>query len=354
MTWSDGSRWDAAKGRRLAELMVESYPSEDHMRALVGDLKMGAGVMPPRAQLGLMWYELVGTVHTAGKLRRAAELLAQTRPAVAAEIAELLADPPAQGGNPADQYQVRILDGGLPMIGRMELRRTLREFLENTIPALVVIGDSRTGKSYSFRLLLHVTSGRDDLDVVQVDFSSASSGDDAQALMTKLRRRLGLPAPEGSNDPTTRLRSTAGLVEDLIDELVGAYRRGDGKRRIIVIDGLNRPDLREDVHQLAGMLITEVVNRQLPGTQIVLTGFAGGVDPAHGELIAEEHVTVITGAHVQTFFQGIVEALGKKPELVTTLVAEAAVGQGDLEALNLRVRSAIARLRQPVQAGDRS
>src|SRR5213593_4262761 len=123
-------------------------------------------------------------------------------------------------------------------------------------------------------------------------------------------------------------------------------------RRIIVIDGLNRPGLQADVNQLAAMLITEVINRQLPRTQIVLTGYAGEVDPAYGDLVAKEDVLTITSHHIRSYFEDLVLGRAMTGDELNDLVAEALSGQGDIEDLAHRVRGCVLRLLQPVNAGS--
>jgi len=351
MTWADGSRWDLTRGRALVELLVGGYPSEEHMRILVQELGMSLSVMPPPMELGLRWYELARKMHDAGTLRQAAESLVTNKPVLRVRVSELLDDDPAHAGNPQDPYEVLLLSGQRPLIGRPDLRTALRDFLDGNLPVLVVRGDPRTGKSYSLQLILHVTDGHPDILVRYIDFSPAAAGNDASALMTKLRRRLGLPPAEDLGQPTTRARSATELVEDLVDDLVGRYEFRDQVRRILVVDGLNRLDLQADVHQLVGMLMKEVIYRQLPRTQLVLTGYAGQFDPALGDSITPEQVVPITAADVRFYFERLVLHRTLTDDELDSLVGEVVTGEGDIEDLARRVRSAVLRLMRPVPVG---
>jgi hypothetical protein len=350
MTWVDGSHWDQVRGTALVELLTTAYPFEQQMLAVVTDLGMSPGVMPAQMPAGLRWFELAQTMHQARTLRRAAEALVRKNPALAERVAELLADDPAVvDGNPANPYEVALLSGRRPLIDRSDLRATLRSFLEYKLPVFVVRGKSRTGKTYSLQLILHITSGMRDVLVIHVDFSQAATGDSAAALMAKLRSRLGLVQGRDRDDDSTRTRSA--MVE--VDELVGAYRFNDQLRRIIVIDGLNRTGLQKDVDQLAGMLIAEVINQQLPRTQLVLTGYTGDVDPGYGDLVAREEVLDIKTSHVRSYYEGLVLGRALTDDELNELVAEAKVGQGDIEDVAMRVRACVLRLLQPVNAGSR-
>ena len=349
MTWVDGSHWDQVRGAALVDLLVTAYPADYQMRALVTDLGMSQGVMPASMNVGLMWFELAQTMHQSRTLRRAAGLLVAKNPALAERVAELLADDPGTiDGNPADPFQVALLPGRRPLIDRRDLRTTLKDFLDYNLPVFVVRGESRTGKTYSLQLILHVTAAMRDVLVVHVDFSQAATGDSAAALVAKLRSRLGLSQPGDSDGDSTRTRSAL----DQVDQLVGTYRFSDQMRRIIVIDGLNRTGLQADVNQLAAMLITEVINRQLPRTQLVLTGYAGEVDPAYGDLVAKEDVLTITSTHIRSYFEDLILGRALADDELNDLVAEALSGQGDIEDLAQRVRGCVLRLLQPVNAGS--
>jgi hypothetical protein len=350
MTWVDGSHWDQVRGTELVGLLVRAYTFDYQMLALVTELGMSPAVMPAPMDAGLRWFELAQTMHQARTLRRAAERLVARNPVLAEQVEELLADDPRTiDGNPPDPYQVALLAGRRPLIDRRELRATLKEFLDYSLPVFVVRGESRTGKTYSLQLILHVTAAMRDVLVVHVDFSQAATGDSAAALMAKLRSRLGLPQPEDDDGDSTQTRSAL----DQVDQLVGTYRRlNDQLRRIIVIDGLNRTGLQGDVNQLAAMLITEVINRQLPRTQLVLTGYVGEVDPAHGDLVAKEDVISITSAHIQSYFESLVLGRPLAGDELNDLVAEALSGEGDIEDLARRVRGCVLRLLQPVNVAS--
>jgi hypothetical protein len=348
MTWVDDRRWDADRGRALSELLVSVYPDQDRMHDLILRLGLSLGIMPPATTVGVQWWQLTLNLHAAGALRQAAALLVQQRPALAERVGELLNDDdPILDGNPADPYDVRILPGRRPLIDRHYLRVTLRDFITNRMPVFIVRGGARTGKSYSFQLVLHVLGGAPDVLVVHIDFSQSLSGNSAADLMTKLRRRLGLPRLEATAATTTAVRSAA----DLVDDLVGDYRFADNKRRIVVIDGLNRADLQPDVSTLAAMLITEVMHNQLGTTQLVLTGFDGDTDPAAGGLIMSENVASITEFEIRNFFLDLVLDRKLTSIELDELVAGSWDSDCDIEELNQRVRAKVLHLLEPAGGG---
>jgi hypothetical protein len=102
---------------------------------------------------------------------------------------------------------------------------------------------------------------------------------------------------------------------------------------------LNRTGLKDDVHEAVGYLATEVLSRRLPRTQLVLTGYAGPLDPDRAYDMRTEDVTPPTEAHVRLYFQQLV--LGRKltKAQLNTLVKRARVGTGDVKALGDRVRT---------------
>lgn len=336
MTWIDGTSWNPTRGRQLVKLLAQVYDSEEAVRKVLDDSGIGCGYLPAPMQLQLLWHELAYSLHSARMLGVLLAVMAQDFPRLENRLAELSADDPAvAAGNPADTYQVRLLGPGRrPLIDRADLRDNLRRFLDQRLPVLVVRGANRSGKSFSFELMKHVAGGLDDPRLIQVDFSPVASGSTATALMAMLCSRLGLRDVTGGTRRTTRTR----YAGELVDDLVGAYRFKDRAIRIIVIDGLNRADLDNDVHDLVVKLAVEVVNAQLPRTQLVLTGYGGAFDRQLTYDLLTEDIAPITETHVRLFFEGL--ELGRtltRAEL-DDLVREAMAGGGELEDLGDRVR----------------
>jgi hypothetical protein len=337
MTWIDGSRWDPGRGRRLVKLLAQTYNTDGQILAVIDAVALDREVKPLHDNLGARWIDLTRRMHEARVLRKVAEHLVGEYPVLATTVAEIAADPPeAMDNNPTDVFDAVLLFGQRPLIDRTDLRTTVREFLDQRLPLLVIRGQPRTGKSYSVEFLQHVTESLSDLLVTVVDFSPVANGDSAADLIAKTCHRLDLEPVKPIDDPSTSTRQAISLVDRFIGRYNSTFR--DGKRRLVVIDGLNRIDLRNDVQEAVAHLAIEVLKRRLPRTQLVLAGHAGSLDPDLAYLMRTEDVTVLTKAHVRFYFQGLVLREQLTRRKLDHLVRQAQVGVGDVKALGDRVR----------------
>lgn len=338
MSWVDGTRWDRGRGAELVKLLINQYPLPKNTVDLLVELGIDRDIYPEGGEnAGARWVELARAMHEAHVLRAVVEHVAAQRPVLAARLTELAADPPGTAdGNPSDEYHVHLLFGRRPLIDRNDLREALRRFLDQQMPLFVIRGAPQTGKSFSLELVRHVTTCRPGLVSYNVDFTSVASGNAAAALVAHLCRRLDVQEIAELDDPTTLRRQATDLVDIFIGRYINKYT--DGKQRLLVIDGLNRPDLDTDVGQAMSHLAVEVIKGNLPSTQLVLTGYGQTLDPELDYGYVTEDTQVITAAHVRFFFEHLQLPQPLPPDRVTDLVARAQVGQGNLKTLGSRVR----------------
>jgi hypothetical protein len=332
VSWIDTGPWDQTRGRELVRLLSDVYRLQAEMQALMDNAQVPAELTPQPMRLGLMWGELLRTLLGRRMLRGFLRVVAADRPALAPGIAALDVDDSA-GGNPVDPFEVRLLPPGRrTLINRADLRIYLRRFIEEPWPVLIVRGPPRCGKSYSYQLMQHVVGDHDDWRLVKIDFSRPSSGSTAVELMAMLKRRLNLNVPD-----RTSMTTATKFADELVDDLIGAYHVDDRITRILVIDGLNRDDLTKDVHDFAARLAAEVADKQLPRTKLVLTGYAGSLDPGLAHVVLTEDVAGITDSHIRLFFSELNGGLSR-PEL-DRLVAEVMDGAPGIEVVGDRVRT---------------
>jgi hypothetical protein len=267
-------------------------------------------------------------------------------PQLANQLGELSADPAPVDANPAgDAYAVRVFAvGRRPLIGRPSLRTVLREFMEEQAPVLVIRG-AATGKSYSYELIQHVAKSVAGLVLRDVTFGVAD-GNGAVDLMAKLCRRLKLNDVSGRDSLTTSTRNAT----DMVDDFIGEYPTDGSVRRILVIDGLDRTDLKPDVYQMVAQLIVEVFRGQLANTQLVLTGYSGSYDRQYDGSVKIDDVEPILESDVRDYFTGLVLDRPLPAKEVASLVQKALRGNGGVEALAGRVRGLTLELLQPTGA----
>ncbi len=335
MSWIDRGSWNGHCGRQLVNLLANEYTSDVAMIKLLDDADIDRGNLPGNMPLRLRWHELAHSLQSAGLLGRLLVIVGDDFPALKEKLSELNQEDPAQNNGPGDRYEAQLVGPGRrPLIDRADLRDKLRRFIDNPFPVLVVRGEARCGKSFSFELIKHVIAHGDDSKLVWVDFSPAACGNSATALMAMICSRLGLPDVTDQPRTTTPKR----YAGELVDDLVGIYEFKDKAPRIIVVDGLNRPGLQSDVYDLVIKLSADVINQQLPRTQLVLTGYSGEFDRQLRYDILTEDVVPITETHVRLYFDQLVPARPLTPEQVNDLVRQAMAAAGDLEALEDRVR----------------
>lgn len=334
MSWVDEDRWDPERGKCLVALLVGRYHSPAEIEGALQSAGIDFEILEVEGSLGARWLMIARRATARRELRALVEVLRADTPALGRELDLLSADAGAADGNLADVYAVQLLVGKRPLIDRARLRANLRDFLGEAIPVLVIRGDQRTGKSFSFELIQHVTKPEECLSVNYVDFSAVASGDSATDLMSKLRRRLGLPELVAREAETTRTR----FATELVDDFVGQYKVNDRESRVLVIDGLNRPDLRPDVYEMVAQLAGEVFRGQLPRTQLVLTGYTGGFDRVFDNLFLVDEVEKLNAIHVQTYFQTLNLARPLPKKEVARLVELVMTGDDDIEALAGRAR----------------
>jgi hypothetical protein len=332
VSWIDTGPWDQIRGKELVRLLSDVYRLQAEMQMLMNNARVPAELTPQPMRLGLMWGELLRTLLGRRMLRAFLREVVADRPALATGIAALDIDDSASG-NPVDPFEVRLLPpGSRALIDRADLRAHLRRFLEEPWPVLIVRGPPRCGKSYSYQLMQHVVGDRDDWRLVKIDFSRPSSGSTAMDLMAMLKRRLNLNVPD-----RTSMTTATKFADELVDDLIGAYPVDDRVTRILVLDGLNRDDLSKDVHDFTARLAAEVADRQLPRTKLVLTGYAGSLDPGLAHVVLTEDVAGITDSHIRLFFSELNGGLSRSE--LDRLVAEVMEGAPGIDVVGDRVRS---------------
>lgn len=129
----------------------------------------------------------------------------------------------------ADPFQEVLLEGNRPFANRVDLRLSLRTLCQAAgSPLLVVTGDPRTGKSFSFYLAQHIARQHGFI-TSQFDIGALA---DPVALATEVLRRVGVPL----KNQTTGLESGQRTGKDLADQIKDALEERN-QRRLLVFDG---------------------------------------------------------------------------------------------------------------------
>jgi hypothetical protein len=155
-------------------------------------------------------------------------------PATAAELDVIVAqlkDQPQPTS--ADPFQEVLLEGSRPFANRVDLRLSLRTLCEAAGSTLLVVtGEPRTGKSFSFYLAQHIARQRGFI-TSQFDIGKMA---EPVALATEVLRRVGVPLKK----ETTGLESGQRTGKDLADQVKDALEERK-QRRLLVFDGFPVP-----------------------------------------------------------------------------------------------------------------
>ena len=310
MTWVDGSVWRGDRAFEMARFLANDYRDDASIHMVLQNIGAQGLVRTGSLRCETLWYDIICDLHSAGDLPRLLDHVGKQSLALKARLDDLSADPPPEPGNPADRYAVLLTSpGNIPIIDRDELRIILRAFIEDRLPALIIRGDAQTGKTHSFELLKHVLEGCGEPRHIKINFSSAICGTTATELMTVIRRRLGLPPL-----PKKWVKTGSSLhhAADMVNSFVGDYNKSFDatSRRILVIDGVDRPDIDSNVPIMVAMLIAECVDRQLLGCQLFVTGFDGDLDRQIRFAVREDVTSPITASHVRAHLSSLIRELG--------------------------------------------
>jgi hypothetical protein len=362
--WIDGPEWSRQKGLPLAKLLGEQYRRDEEIEPLLDSCDIGRDELPTTDVPRVKWLMFAKSLHRKGKLGCVIDAVLKERPALAMQLAALIEAEPtiAPIGNPVDPFEVRLLRGNRrPMINRQNLRSNLRRFFStdsgDRLNVLTVRGPRRCGKSFSFELMKHIACDRPDLKLVHIDFSTAALGNRAIDLINMICGRLKLPdfieepsaprSPAPSSDETAEDRdetTETRYAVNLVNKFVGAYEPLEDATRVLVIDGLNRINLKSEVGHLVAALAVQVVHGQLADTQLVLMGWGGTFDQGLTFDVLTEDIDAITPAHVRLFFEGLVADDPLTPVELDKMVDEAMTGAAELDVLERQVREVALRL----------
>lgn len=207
-----------------------------------------------------------------------------------------------------DPYEACLVGAGLrsTFIDRADLRSGLKGMIDAEWPVLSVTGASLSGKSHSVDFIKDVASQFGYRVVVVSIERHFTGGVTWQAFAKNLALRLGLAIDLEQIDVYTTGMS---IALQFVSVLVGAFDEDD-EMRLLVIDGLDRPEVPPEVRDLVRALADEISQRSLGHTQLVVTGHDA---PFSAEVEAElitERIGEINASHVRLFFERIFAHLG--------------------------------------------
>ncbi|RSM60713.1 hypothetical protein DMH03_18415 [Amycolatopsis sp. WAC 01376] len=330
--WGDGT----------ARLLHDTLNKAFYLRDELIDIYRGAGLAPfevdwgqPAAQL---WPTITRDAADAGRLAHLIELVKARCPAVGPDLDAVLAAHNTDGSwySPRERHLSLLLGPGCQraLLDRRDLRAHLVDLARKQFPVLSITGEPGSGKSYSRHLIQHMAGD----PALACEFRLVNVEDDfydhvdATGFMTALAARLGLPTYFPVDQHTEQART----VRELVDVFVGRFAALPKKMRWIFIDGLDRPQVSSGVHMVVAQLAKEVEAGQLPGARLIVTGHPGDFSPAVLEVLRHEKLTGVTTSHLQGFFRGLADHVGKpiSDDELEALVDQV-LGEADLDDLRV-------------------
>jgi len=228
-------------------------------------------------------------------------------------LAALIQNPGLLAGpyQAADPYRARLVGqySQRAVFNRFDLRLKCANMTEG-MPVLFILGEHDMGKSHSWYYLQHIADAMGHLALlVDIEDRWGSAECNATGLMGSIADQLKV---------TVDLKATDKIQPDtwpkiLVERLVGALSElpDDGRRRWIVIDGVDRPNVTPDAVGLVESLATATEKGRLKTLQVIVTGYNGQfiTNPLPGAGI--ERIQPIDRPEVERFFRDIGEDYGK-------------------------------------------
>ena len=190
-------------------------------------------------------------------------------------------------GDRLDDY---LLANGNVFLDRDRVKQALRQLLMKKL-ALTVRGEEKTGKSFVFELVHHV-SGEKQLKLARATPDDATSAKDLIGFLAmQVDSELGEFA--GPSDPTKWISHASYW---LIDQ---AKKRG---RWWFVLDGFAEKRLNSELRDTINRLAYNAWHKQDAGVRLVLLDYDGALPPELGVLREDEELKVLEPRHLNEFF----------------------------------------------------
>src|SRR2546423_2005545 len=283
-------RFDEPVGRRLLNELMRVF----FVDALVKQFVVAAGMSPAgitwNRSMEDVWPEILGKAANQGKLRALVDRIAEHPEAGAIEVViQLRAEPPpvavtSHRSGRSDAYATSLLGGGRrprPFIDRVELRRHLREFTKKDGErVLVVTGDKRTGKSYSWHLINHIGDQVAGVRASMLDLTKWSGPPlGAQDVMEMVVDAMAL-VEKPQRDPLADEDSRAWKLRVWFVGLISAL----AAPRWLVIDGLDRAPLTDAARRLIIEIVEAARNNEAGELRVALLAGPGPGEDGYGGL----------------------------------------------------------------------
>ncbi|MET7405704.1 effector-associated domain EAD1-containing protein [Streptomyces parvulus] len=300
--------FDSADPRacELLDVLLRVYDAKDAVRRFAESAGLLTAAIDWDGPMADVWPRVLEHAASARKLRRLVEVVSEDPNSGAYEIFKLLLnqEPPAMD---ADPFGALLVGGGRSraFIDRAELREVLREMLHTEGgKVLIVEGDPRSGKTWTWHLLCHVLGNRR-IVPYKIDLTAYEPPVEVHDIVAALEDQIGWSMDEvdvyGSED--AKVRRLVNLTKQRTRALTEDHW--------LVFDGLAATDLAPPALRLVERLAEAVADGEM-GTHMhmVLIAYDGQLQPSIDPYVWRTRLRPICVGDLHEFFCAIAKRAG--------------------------------------------
>lgn len=296
---------------RLLEALYQTFDDVDVAKSLAEDAGVDTAFAEFTKPIATVWAGLVRIAAKQGRLKDMVRLAAAHPNAAAAPVASLLArlleesdeeealGPEGNAPNPMAVVNQTVLIGtALPFINRVDLRNKLILMMaEDPQGALLVIGDSGSGKSYTRRFINFLAKRGGPWRVRPIDIASRAGAlvDERELASLVTNALLGVEPP--TFDPTAQPETVVTLFRAWLPRAVEEIEVSTW----LVLDGFSERTATSGALQLVTELAQAAAMQDLGNVRVVVLGYSR--NPLSAPLALCEPIRPPTRTDLKDFFR---------------------------------------------------
>jgi hypothetical protein len=295
---------DNALLQQLVAEMDRSLTLGD-LGVLVGDLGDDIANIAPEGTKRARMQKVALTAHARGWLAELADFIIGDEQRFGANLVGVCQGVKAQWEQrrkaaaaqaPDDPKSALVLANGAPFVDREDTRPLIDRLVRDQAPRVMVVrGEAASGKSHLAMFVAHLLEGEDDTQFVTVDLSRMSADSIGPCeLMRKLVLVMGLDGSSLTSDETAQ---DARIAEKYCDWMIGQSQKFKQQQKtwLLVLDGLNRPNVTPGALELVDRLSIAAARGELLNMKLLLLALGAPV-PAFIVNEVEDHQLLPLGA----------------------------------------------------------
>jgi hypothetical protein len=302
-------RLDDPDARELLKTLLDVYFEVERVKTFAQGAGVAMASITWQNRMEDVWPELLQRAAETRKLRALVKVVAEhpNSAAHAALFQRLLVVAPAPvGETPAHLLPLLGRGARRPFIDRDDLRTLIMELVEGTSRVLVVTGPGRSGKSYSWYLISHVSERLGSFSPYPVDLSSwAGPPAGPVDVMREVANLLNweLPAMDATAQEDTHARI-------LTTWFVGRVRR-ETEQCWLVFDGLNAATMTDAALRLIENIAVAAERQHAGELRVVLIAHTRPLPEDVDPFALRDTISHIGVTQLRAFFTKVAAAAGQ-------------------------------------------